>query len=484
MKTKLFLFTFIGTFFLSWGQMQQQRLEKIIHNNYDSSNNSFVMDVFEDFLYDDANNDAGKNLEYDYVIWDNTSNTQQIMTKAEYTYYQDGKMESNTYYDYNTNTGTLIPLEKNLYNFNTDGQLVEMITQTYDAVALQFVNNEKEVYTYTSPTDLLPATLDLYYWDSSSASWVLNIKGFMSYDSDGHITELLVQQNNSGTLTDMMKYLWTYDNNGRHTQELVQLYAGSVFVDYRKTEFTYTPNTNQLTYEISKSEWDGAAWQPLNKVLKVQDVTANTLLEEEFFYWDQATSQWIGSYKGTYTYAGNSVIEEMINWDTNNNTWFTEGIYKNEYVYDNNNNLPVVWPEIIANNEPSVINQVFDYHLPVFNRYFQKIDEQFVYTRNTINDPWEYSKKYEYVYNQITSTEQLPEITGKVYPNPFDGHIVIELEKAGDFELRLTNLQGQSLYKAQHTNAQSIHLEDLPRGLYIYKITTPDGIKQGKIIKK
>ena len=484
MKAKLFLLSFISVYFLSLGQTPQQRLNKIIHKNYDSSNNGFVMDAFEDFFYDDANNDAGKNLEYNYVIWDNSSNTQQIMSKNEYTYYSDGKMESNTYFDFNVNTSTMLPVEKNLYNYNTDGQLVEMIVQTYDVVSLQFVNDEKEVYTYASPTDLLPGILHLYNWNSSSSSWDLNIKALMSYDTNGNIIELLVQQDNSGTLTDMMKYLWTYDNTGRRTQELTQLFVGNVFVNYQKTDFTYTSNANELTYEIIKSEWDGSAWQPANKKIKVQDLTNNTLVSEEYYTWDTATSQWLGSYKGTYTYAGNSVIEEMINWDTNNNVWFAEGIYKNEYVYDNNNNLPVVWPEMIANNEPSIVNQIFDYKTPVFNKYFQKIDEQFVYTRNTINDPWENASKYEYVYNQVTSTEHLPEITGKIYPNPFDSQIVIELEKSSDFELRLTNLQGQKLYKAQHSNAQSIHLEDLPAGIYIYHIITPAGVKRGKIIKQ
>ena len=84
----------------------------------------------------------------------------------------------------------------------------------------------------------------------------------------------------------------------------------------------------------------------------------------------------------------------------------------------------------------------------------------------------------------MLSVNQLPGIAGKIYPNPFDGKIFIEPEKANELELTLTNLQRQILNKAQHQNVESVDLENLPAGIYIYRIKTGDGLKQGKIIKR
>ena len=76
------------------------------------------------------------------------------------------------------------------------------------------------------------------------------------------------------------------------------------------------------------------------------------------------------------------------------------------------------------------------------------------------------------------------------FPNPFNPEttITFELPKPGDISLRVFDLLGRELVTLQSGWAQSgphsvtFVAGELPSGVYVYQLTTPDGSRSQKMI--
>lgn len=75
----------------------------------------------------------------------------------------------------------------------------------------------------------------------------------------------------------------------------------------------------------------------------------------------------------------------------------------------------------------------------------------------------------------------------KIYPNPTDGDVIVEMPENGNYEFRLNNLQSSILSstKINDDNAANIKMSNLPFSIYILSIYR-DGnfVTSVKIIKK
>lgn len=88
----------------------------------------------------------------------------------------------------------------------------------------------------------------------------------------------------------------------------------------------------------------------------------------------------------------------------------------------------------------------------------------------TLDDPLK-----DYVVIDLCSTEEKEEDLLKLYPNPSNGLITIELH--GMQQVTVTNVMGQVLLH-QKVNADTVHLNlsDLDSGLYAVQVTTQNGV--------
>lgn len=73
-----------------------------------------------------------------------------------------------------------------------------------------------------------------------------------------------------------------------------------------------------------------------------------------------------------------------------------------------------------------------------------------------------------------------------VYPNPTEGHLIIESEDLEDlpFDWSLQNLQGRTLQFSKATESKKMDLTQIPAGMYIYTIKQGTRFSTGKIIKQ
>ncbi|GAB4244793.1 MAG: hypothetical protein Tsb0034_23150 [Ekhidna sp.] len=68
----------------------------------------------------------------------------------------------------------------------------------------------------------------------------------------------------------------------------------------------------------------------------------------------------------------------------------------------------------------------------------------------------------------------------RMYPNPAIDFLRIEVESAAHF--RLMDLKGGTLLKGVVTDEQ-INVSEIPAGIYLMEIETPDGVLKKKLMK-
>jgi hypothetical protein len=80
--------------------------------------------------------------------------------------------------------------------------------------------------------------------------------------------------------------------------------------------------------------------------------------------------------------------------------------------------------------------------------------------------------------------EKLMEVS--VFPNPFSNRVQIELPEtpAAAYEIRITNLQGQTVFVAQRSGmSENVQLGELPAGLYLLQIREGDHLVTKRLVK-
>jgi PKD repeat protein len=88
--------------------------------------------------------------------------------------------------------------------------------------------------------------------------------------------------------------------------------------------------------------------------------------------------------------------------------------------------------------------------------------------------------------NGKVGIEDLKEAGIKVFPNPFNNNIRIDLEKTGSITVSLVNMQGKTiLYREiENINSISLNCHKVPAGLYILKIIKNSKLYSLKVVKQ
>ncbi len=459
------------------------RLENIETKNYDNNTQSYSINFSKDvFSYNNDN----RNTEWDYNMW-NTVNNQYDDTqfKTEYTYTTDGKVESITYYSYDSNAQALMLTDKELFSYNNDGQLQEYISQNYNTSSSQFVNDSKETYSYAQSGDVFPNEIIMYTWDGSS--WQLQAKGIVTYNAYA-FTNLLVKVYVSGMWLDYMNFSRSYDTSNRLILELEQEINGGNWENSEKEEYTYTANGNFTQIIKEKYNWDTnmtpASWVLHRKYIYDVDLQTLKLFQHEDYYLDQ-NNNLVGGVKKIYSYntGNNNEIEIAIyQWDSQNNAWEADNLHKDILTYDMN--VPksqLVLPNMY--NDFGTIEMIFDDGMPKFDEMNHQLNTRESLSRASASGNWIGVEKKIYTYTQVTAVEENNYISAKVYPNPFKDNIHFEVD-ADDFDINIYGLDGKLLYQGSHQSNENINLSFIHKGIYIYKIKTGKGIASGQLIKK
>jgi len=120
--------------------------------------------------------------------------------------------------------------------------------------------------------------------------------------------------------------------------------------------------------------------------------------------------------------------------------------------------------------------------MPNYDSFHHQLLFKKDFSRATATDPWEEGYKTEYKYTTTVGIDEMAQIDAKVYPVPFDNYLKVQTEN-DNYQIKIMDLNGRVLYAGEHQNNERVNLNNLTKGVYIYKIITGEGQATGQIIK-
>jgi YD repeat-containing protein len=325
----------------------------------------------------------------------------------------------------------------------------------------------------------------VYDFDNIKKDWKYSAIEKCTYDSVGHLTSVISDWGYQH------KKVFKYDKNGYLSSKILyQKYNESSDDWYAifNEEYRFDTLRNEIYAIIYIGEhcifYCDENWNPLN----VKWAEADSL---EFKY----NSQGDIISKDHYDKESRPIVKserEEYAYETNQNSithsYYISSIFplggdlvfsrKIEYFYDNKYRredlvLPYVFDDYSADRymgEDRYFNALLNY----------KIDERINYA-SQINS--QTRVKYYYSDQTVTGAKELPVKEIRIYPNPATSDITIYFDGIqGPAIFELFNDQGQSVMKKSVSRGNSVSVNHLPRGLYLYKLHLPDKMKTGKIL--
>lgn len=357
---------------------------------------------------------------------------------------------------------------------------------------------EEEKYVYTYDENGLTRTKTVSYWRYQTNEWGDGEKYEYEYNADGDlILEKLYMTNypNPG-FPHTHKTEYTYNASGELFEEIISRYENNVYsLSEKKTSYYENSlkiaDTSFIYYDID------ATWYPEGAISYTYNeddnlIAINTSLLDDI--WME-----IGKIEIEYE---NELISVITIFDCDE-----EGCYeymKMELSYDGNDVLTSITTyemDYYENDEGEEESEwfadtkydfIYNSQIPAsslmvpdwydFDYKIEKVEISYLY-----EEGWEVEEEYTFHYSGFTPVgiheNMIRDL--KIYPNPVCGNVTISMEenyKIITFELY--SIDGKKFLEKQISPNESVSMEGLSSGLYIYNITA-DGKKQsGKIIKQ
>ena len=367
-------------------------------------------------------------------------------------------------YQLRTGTNLLLPHYNYEYVFNTNGSLAETIYHDYDNNG-HLMSHHKSEYIY----DEEGYNTSTIHYSSTTESLTLFGKTEYTYDANGNIIKEIFAYWNSGTQQwqNDTKMETTYDANNNI---LVQIYSQSLnpqswYFQY-KIENTYVNNIKTL-YVYYTWPMDLQQWKLTSKQEYTVDLNAN-LLTNTIYSPDNSGALFITSkYEYIYDANGNNIGSFEYEYDDYSGE-FVYG-FKNEFTYND-----VFSFEYLILPTKSYALEVFlqtDFNMLIEKKTYKRVDNN-----------WASYFKINYYYSTTTSindVENKNEIIA--YPNPAFNKVQFLNVSSSNISIDIFNMQGLKVL-SQINKGNIISVDNLAKGLYIYKIADKNNIYTGKLV--
>lgn len=511
-----------------------KNLEKWVFKSqyeYDYDENGFkTLDIHYIWLNDTEEWLGASKSEYEFdekgnelmkinYAWNQSSKDWVESGKFEFAYDESGNVTERTYSFRDFEENTWIYYSREQYSFDIQGHLISQFYAQWDATQNVWVNFQKmEVEFDENFNETLKSS---YYWSTEDSMWMgisrtekefdinLNLVATIEYQWEETLNQwkgLFKEKYDYDSLVNRTltsKYVWSdadenwifqvnrylseyeYDENGRIVKEIMlQWDEGSEKWNFaNKNVYEYDDQGRQIVYENARWNYPSDDWENLTKTVNNFDETGNNILYCKYV-WDAGLSDWrirwefqrafdadgrqtlssflewggIGNmYRGSksetnFNENGQTLMWANYSWDTNSGEW--KGITKTEYTYDEyGRNL------VILRSNWNVTEKKWQYYNRETYYYFTEIVQETVEIKTEINV--------------------------KVYPNPAENYIRIQLPNpAVPAQLEFFNMAGQKMLSAVVLQGEQVALHHFKPGVYSYRLIHEQKIFKGKIVKK
>ncbi len=455
-------------------------------------------------------------IAYRYDDYDNNDWVSSDSSHLTYTGTRGGEYYNPYGYDFDTETGYTwngSAWENNILSektYDANNRMLSFTYQFWDGTAWE--GNDRDFYTYDANGRV--ATYIAEHWDFGNGNWVPSIKHIYTYDANGNMLVDEEQQWNTGSSTwrPYMKRITTYNASSQLITELDQEYAGGYFDRFRTT-FTYA--TSGILEAVLFEEYNtlSSVWEPKDRNAYTYNAANQVLTMTLERYLSGA---WTGHQRYTYVYNaqghqtsetyeqfasgayqnetkveltvdGNGYATQAISYEWDGSVW--QNFTKSVYGYDAAGNV--------------TLHNYFDWDAGAWEERFRETTTYNSYNQivsdtimrdffNGIVTPdsreYYYYEAYEDGTSGIGST---PTLLSSVMPNPFTINVAIQVvaEQAGEHTFEVYNVAGQLVHsQSQHWAAgqQTIVFDgqQLPKGMYYYRVGSQNGVASGKLVKQ
>jgi len=499
-----------------------QKLDSIYYTTVlDSVNGIFQIKRYE-FNYDIN----GNLLSTIFSIPDLNTNELIEQEKEEFAYDTNGNLLSYIMTFRNSETSQWIGQIKTINTYNSSNNLILLLNYSWLLDPGEWYISGKEEYFYdandsliqkieyqlqTGTNLLLPhynyqyvfnpngSLAETYYHDYDNSGSLMNYtKSEYIYDEEGNNTTIMYYSSFTENLTLFAKEEYTYDANGNIITSIFSYWKSDIqqWQYDSKIENTYDANNNKIVQIYSQPAANSHLWY---FTTKIENTFVNNTETQSLYYWFMDLEQWKIADKQEYTVNSNGDFLTIINYHPDNSGALFI-ISKYEYIYDTNgNNITYFEYEYDAysgefvyglKNEFSY-NDVFsfedlvlptksyavgfclqtDYNMLIENKSYKRVDNN-----------WVSDLKINYYYSSTTSINDVENTNGIIaYPNPAFNKVQFLNVGSSNISIDIFNMQGLKVL-SQINKGNTISVDNLAKGMYIYKIADKNNNYTGKLV--
>lgn len=315
---------------------------------------------------------------------------------------------------------------RSLYSYNSENQVIEIITQMNDLGT--WVNSSRIQNTYTG--DNLTEEIESN-WDGST--WVNNFRTQNTY-AGNNLTEEIESIWDGSNWMNSLRRQNTYTGNNL-TEEIESNWDGDIWVLFSRTQYNYNGSNQLLDDLFQLRNAEDTSWEDSNRTLYTYNAS-DLLVEETYQEWNAVNSTWDNSELRTYAYTGTNISEII--------SYFWDGF---EFLPEDRS--------LITYNGDGLIEQI------IFQEYF--------------GGDWENTTRVTFVYPacQSLATEDFVTFDFSFYPNPSNNSLKIQNLPQGHSPLNYTivDMAGRLVQKGELNSDFTINTQFITDGLYVLKLS-------------
>jgi hypothetical protein len=438
-----------------------------------------------------------------YEDYDTATSEWILADRDIFTYDSKGNMIQYVSDSLDPSTMKLVPSEKEDLTFDANGNITVYLAYVWNKSTSQWVYSEKWEETFDGNNNLTKAII--YTWDTIGNQWVKEVEYDLTYDANNLLIKEILYARDSLTSQMVKELQWenTYDGQGNITSEMASYWdaGSSAWIPGWKDEYTYTDG--KLT-EILESLYDEDNQEWINFFRTVSTYNAGgKLISEVTEEWDFMSNNWVNWLKWEYTWNAQerNTMEIEYEWDTGSLVWLNT--WKWEYTYDQQGNtIEEVDSEWYNNQWNSDWRGVWAYNLSytfldlLVPYWFLSAptDLTFVNMPLSFTEYWPELAAWILWWRQMaywsafTSTDvsNIEKGMVNVFPNPATDYLTVSWDdNYTHLDLEIINLAGIQVISRSIDNNETINLSQLSEGLYLYKLSdNRNVIYTGKISLK
>jgi hypothetical protein len=358
---------------------------------------------------------------------------------------------------------------------------------------------------------LTPIYDSTYYWqwNAGTKTWEYNNKDVdIAYNPGNLVTSNVNRDWSFDEWKNESQITVTYNSCNLVSTEVTQTWSGTDWVYYSRTINTYNPCNLEVNSVVQI--WSGNDW--LNCFQQIPTYNSNNVeISNLIQKWNNTS--WVNYSQTISTYNSFNDVTNYLYQMWNDGDWVNSSQTSN--TYDSYDNLAVsiaqAWSGSAWVNYSKTTDFIFNSQneLTGFEAQLWEGDKwvKSGYITNSYNADnilMSYTVKNFDTKGTITSGDSVnyffnrtvssvadglnANSTFKLYPNPANNiiHAVITLKQAAHLQLRLVNVQGQTVWSADAGNSATyqsdISVAGLPEGVYLFELVTGNSTETQKIM--